>query len=271
MDDGLKALSTVAIVCVGILVGKWTKDRPTWVRVALGVVAAMFAGGAIGLARPGLQQLMFNYSDDYAWSRARSAIFSKFPVLADVFALDPSMEADFKTALLPLMRQADKTNTTEAVTAATASIYKKRVFPIAARGTDDAINAWGANTVPLLKAIAAISPDACGDYAMTGVNRYSPNPKVDTILTDVNRTLVVAYKTSNPRTNLPTAAEMEPIYAELRKRAQPPFSNADLVALDQLEKQPKSKQCELTTRIFAAVDRLPSTMRAAFYRSIMVE
>ncbi len=271
MDDGLKALSTIAIVAVGILVGRMTKGRPTWARVLLGAVAAMFAGGAIGVARPALQQLMFNHSDGYAWSHARSAILSKFPVLADVFALDSSMEADFKASLLPVIRSADKSNVAEAATVASASIYKKKIFPVAARGTDEAVNAWGATTVPFLKAIAAISPEACGDYAMTGVTRYFANPKLEAILTDVNRALVMAYKTSNPRINLPTAAEMETIYAELRKRAQPPFSNADLAALDKLEQQPKQKQCELTTRVFAAADRLPSAMRAAFYRSIMVE
>lgn len=271
MDDSLKALSTLAILFSGVLVGKWTKGRPTWARVMLGILAAMFVGGAIGIARPALQKFMFEHSDDYAWSQTRSVLTSQFPVLVDVFALDATVEADFKTALLPILRHSDKSNVTEAAAIASSSIYKKKVFPISVRGTDEAINAWGATTVPLLKAISAISPEACGDYAMTGANKYPSNPAVSAVLTDLNRALVAAYRTSNPRTNLPTANEMEAVYEELRKRAQPPFSNSDLLALDKLEKQPKPKQCELTLRIFSAADRLPPAMRAAFYRSIMVE
>jgi hypothetical protein len=122
-----------------------------------------------------------------------------------------------------------------------------------------------------LQAFKNASPDACADYAMTGVNRVSNNPPVDAALASGQRAVIAAYKSSNPATKMPTAEELGAAYEQARTLAQPPFSEADLRAFQDLKSQPKARQCDMMLRLFAAIDRLPVSQKAAIYRSIMAE
>lgn len=272
--NSLYAVITALGVGVAVaLVAQFTRGRSVARRIGLCIAAALLVGIGFTVARPHFESFAFDRSDDYAWSVVRGRMVAQDPVLLDVFALDPAIEDDLRKGLLPILReQRGGTNypaVLQAVAKAAAATFRSKVMPVAQRGSDEAVAAWGDGTVPTLQAFRSVSDEACADYAMTGVNRSSPNLRVDSALSARQRAMVAAYKSSNPANKLPSDEELGVAYEHARTLARPPFEEADLASFRDLRDQPKARQCELMLRLFTAIDRLPLAEKAAIYRTIM--
>lgn len=272
--NSLYAVITALGVGVAVaLVAQFTKGRGMARRFGLGLVAALAVGTGFTVARPRVESFAFDRSDDYAWSVVRGRIVAQDPVLLDVFALDPAIEADLRKGLLPILREQrsgmNDPSVLQSVSKAAAATFRSKVMPVAQRGSDEAVAAWGDGTVPTLQAFRSVSDEACADFAMTGVNRTSPNLRVDAALSARQRAMVAAYKSSNPANQLPSGEELGAAYEHARTLAQPPFEAADMASFRDLKDQPKARQCELMLRLFTAIDRLPLGEKAAIYRTIM--
>lgn len=272
--NSLYAVITALGVGVAVaLVAQFTKRRSVALRLGLGFVAALFVGTAFTVARPPVERFAFDRSDDYAWSVVRGRMVAQDPVLLDVFALDPAIEDDLRKSLLPILREqhAGKNDPAilQTVAKAAAATFRGKVMPVAQLGSDEAVAAWGDGTVPTLQAFRSVSDEACADYAMTGVNRTSPNLRVDAALSARQRAMVAAYKSSNPANKLPSDEQLGAAYEHARTLARPPFEEADMASFRDLRDQAKARQCELMLRLFTAIDRLPLREKAAIYRTIM--
>lgn len=273
MDNAFSILTVLGVVAAGAIVVRFTKGRTPWMRVLLGFAAALVAGGAFALARPHVQQIAFERDDDYAWSMIHKTMTGQYPALMDVFALDPTIEAGLRTGLLPILREHQSNlkdpAMLDAAMKAIMTVYRTKVTPVAQFGSDETVAAWGSTTVPVLQAFKRVSDEACGDYAMTGVNRSSPNAALDAALSSAQRAMVAAYKSSNEANKLPLPEELGDAYEKARTLAQPPFDDADMSSFRDLKSQPKARQCDLMLRLFTAIDRLPLKEKAAIYRTIM--
>jgi hypothetical protein len=257
------------------IVALLTRNRPSRNRSLLAALAAVIVGGAAIAARPAIELHYFNTNEDYAWSQIRTEILKHYPPVADMFALDATIEPDLRRHLVPVFR-AHRANTGDPstlqdVAKATMAVIRSKIVLVAVKGTDEAIVAWGDKTVPTLQAFKNVSPDACADYAIDGVNRVSNNPTLDAALSDGQRAVIAAYRSSKPDNKMPTEEELGAAYEQARTLAEPPFGEADLRAFQDLKNQPKARQCDMMLRLFAAIDRLPVKQKAAIYRSIMAE
>lgn len=275
MEFVFLCVTVVAAAAAAGIVAWLTRNRPTRNRSLLAALAAVIVGGAAITARPAIELHYFNTNDDYAWSQIRAEILKHYPPIEDMFALDASIEPDLRNRLVPVFREhranLKDPSSLQDVAKATMTVFRTKIVPVAVKGSDEAIVAWGDKTVPTLQAFKNASPDACGDYAMTGVNSVANNPALDAVLADSQRAVIAAYKSSKPETTMPTVEELGAAYEQARTLAQPPLSEADLRAFEDLKSQPKARQCDMMLRLFAAIDRLPVKQKAAIYRSIMVE
>lgn len=273
MDSAFAILRVLGIVAAIAGVARFTRGRSTGKRVLLGVVAALVVGGLVTVARAPVQQFAFERDDDFAWSLIAKIMTGQYPALMDVFALDPTIEAGLRTGLLPILREHQSNLKDPAVLDAAAkavlTVYRTKVTPLAVHGSDETVAAWGETTVPTLQAFKRVSDEACADYAMTGVNRASPNAAVGAALSSAQRAMVAAYKSSNEANKLPSAEELGVAYEQARPLAQPPLDDADMSAFLDLKSQSKARQCDLMLRLFGAIDRLPLKEKAAIYRTIM--
>lgn len=273
MDNAFSIVTALGVGVTIAVVAHFTKGRTAWVRFLLGFVAALVVGGAFTLSRPYVQQIAFERDDDYAWSMVRKVVIGQYPALMDVFALDPTIEAGLRTGLLPILREHQSNlkdpAMLDAAAKAIATVYRTKVTPLAMHGSDETVAAWGETTVPVLQAFKRVSDEACADYAMTGINRSSPNAAIDAALSSAQRAMVAAYKSSNEANKLPSAEELGDAYEKARTLAQPPFDDADISSFRDLKNQPKARQCELMLRLFSAIGRLPLKEKAAIYRTIM--
>lgn len=275
MEIVFLGVTVAAAAAAAGIVALLTRNRPSRNRSLLAALAAVIVGGAAIAARPAIELHYFNTNDDYAWSQIRAEILKRYPPVGDMFALDATIEPDLRKHLVPVFR-AHRANmgdpsTLQDVAKATMAVFRSKIVPVAVTGTDEAIVAWGDKTVPTLQAFKNASPDACGDYAMSGVNRVSNNPTLDAALADGQRAVIAAYKSGNPDNKMPTAEELGAAYEQARTLAEPPFSDADLRAFQDLKSQSKARQCDMMLRLFAAIDRLPVKQKAAIYRSIMAD
>ena len=275
MEIVFLGVTVAAAAAAAGIVALLTRNRPSRNRSLLAALAAVIVGGAAIAARPALELHYFNTNDDYAWSQIRTEILKRYPPVGDMFALDTTIESDLRKHLVPVFR-AHRANmgdpsTLQDVAKATMAVFRSKIVPVAVKGSDEAIVAWGDRTVPTLQAFKNASPDACGDYAMSGVNRVSNNPTLDAALADSQRSVIAAYKSSNPDNRMPTAEELGVAYEQARTLAEPPFSDADLRAFQDLKGQSKARQCDMMLRLFGAIDRLPVKQKAAIYRSIMAD
>ncbi|MCC8432323.1 hypothetical protein LJ725_25390 [Reyranella aquatilis] len=266
----------VTALCVGgaVALAAWLARRRAWPqRLGLGLAAAVIVTLVFTAARPEVERFAFERSDAYAWSVVRARLVAQDPVLLDVFALDPSIEAELSSGLLSVLRESrigmDDPAILPAASKAAAAVYRAKVLPVAQRGSDEAVAAWGDGTAATLQAFRTVSDEACADYAMTGVNRTPPNLRVDAALSARQRAMVAAYRSSNPGSKLPSAEELGAAYEQARTLAEPPFEEADMAAFRDLKDQPKARQCDLMLRLFGAIDRLPLKQKAAIYRTIM--
>lgn len=273
MQSLYPVISALGVGVAVALVAQFTKGRSVTRRFVLAFVAALAVGAGFAVARPQFELFAFERSDDYAWSIVRGRMIAQDPVLLDVFALDPAIETDLRKGLLPILREQrggmNDPAMLQAVAKAAATTFRSKVMPVAQRGSDDAVAAWGDGTVATLLAFRTVSDEACADYAMTGVNRTSPNLRVDAALSARQRAMVAAYKSSDPGNKLPSGEELGAAYEHARTLAQPPFEEADMAAFRDLKDQPKARQCDLMLRLFGAIDRLPLREKAAIYRTIM--
>jgi hypothetical protein len=217
---------------------------------------------------------LFSVSDDYAWSKVRATITKRFPEFSDLFSLNIEIESGFRSALLPVIRSHDYNSPAllEAVSSTSTTLFGKFVFPTAIYGSNEAMVAWGSEIVHVMRAMAAISPEVCGTFALDGVNRSSPNSRIDASLRASQRAVIEAYRTSNKaRHPLPDERTVKELYAKAVALAQPPFSQKELQAFEAIEKQPKAQVCSLLTRFFEAIERLDTSSKATAYRMIMKE
>jgi hypothetical protein len=248
------------------------KRRSIGVRVGLSVLAAIVVAGLVGMAKTTVEKALFSTDDDFAWSVLRRTFASKYPTLGDLVTLTPAIEKEFKAALVPVARNynPDDPAMFDASAAATAAVTAKHVVPVAVFGSTDAINAWGGQTTRILRALAAISADACADFAMTGVTRSATDPRVLVALQDAQRALIEAYKTSDrSRFPMPSQAILDAQYAKATGLAQPPFSEDEKRALQSIDNQSKARQCSLMLRLFEAIDRLDAQGKAIIFRGMM--
>jgi len=273
MQSLYPVISALGVGVAVALVAQFTKGRGLTRRLILGFVAALAVGAGFAVARPQFEMIAFERSDDYAWSIVRGRMIAQDPVLLDIFALDPAIETDLRKGLLPILREqrggVNDPAMLQAVAKAAAATFRSKVMPVAQRGSDEAVAAWGDGTVPTLQAFRTVSDEACADYAITGVNRTSPNLRVDAALSARQRAMVAAYKSSDPANKLPTAEELGAAYEQARTLARPPFEEADMAAFRDLKDQPRARQCDLMLRLFGAIERLPLKQKAAIYRTIM--
>ncbi len=273
MNNLYAVITALGIGVAVALVAQFTKGTSTARRLVFGFVVALLVGTGFTVGRPEVEKFAFDRSDDYAWSVVRGRMVTQDPVLLDVFALDPAIEADLRQGLLPILREQhgemNDPAMLQAVSKAAAATFRGKIMPVAQLGSDDAVAAWGDRTVPTLQALRSVSDEACADYAMTGVNRTSPNLRVDAALSARQRAMIAAYKSSNPANKLPSGEELGAAYEHARALATPPFEDADMAAFRDLRDQPKARQCELMLRLFTAIDRLPLAEKAAIYRTIM--
>lgn len=266
----------VTALCVGgaVALAAWLTRRRAWPqRLGLGLAAAVIVTLVFTVARPEVERFAFERSDAYAWSVVRARLVAQDPVLLDVFALDPSIEAELSSGLLSVLRESrigmDDPAILPAASKAAAAVYRAKVLPVAQRGSDEAVAAWGDGTAATLQAFRTVSDEACADYAMTGFNRTPPNLRVDAALSTRQRAMIAAYRSSDPGNKLPSAEELGAAYEQARTLAKPPFEEADMAAFRDLKDQPKARQCDLMLRLFGAIDRLPLKQKAAIYRTIM--
>jgi hypothetical protein len=273
MNSFYPVMTALSVGAAFALVARFTKGRSVAQRFMLGFLVALAVGGVFIVVRPHVESFAFQRSDAYAWSVVRGRMIAQDPVLLDVFALDPAIEADLRKGFLPILREQASgmrdPALLQAVSKATASTFRTKVMPVAQLGSDETVAAWGDGTVPVLQAFRSVSDEACADYAMTGVNRTSSNLRVDAALSARQRAMVAAYRSSNPANKLPTAEELGAAYEHARTLAQPPFEADDMASFRELKDQPKARQCELMLRLFGAIDRLPLREKAAIYRTTM--
>ncbi|MDB5488928.1 MAG: hypothetical protein JWQ58_2643 [Reyranella sp.] len=273
MNIAFAILAVLGVIAAVVGVARFTEGGARQTRILLCLVAALVVGGLFVTARPEVQRLAFERSDDYAWSVANEAIVREYPALKEAIWSSPALEADLRADVLRIVREhhskLQDPAMLEAVSKAAAAVYRTKVMPLATQGSDEAVAAWGEQMVPVLQAFKSVSDDACGDYAMTGLNRSSPNGRIDTALAARQSAVVAAYNSSNAANKPPSAEELGAAYEQARTLTQPPFDDADMSAFRELKSQPKARQCELMLRLFTAIARLPLKEKAAIYRTIM--
>jgi hypothetical protein len=261
----------VSVIAAVGLTAAALRKQSTAARIGFSILAAFFAAGLTTMARPVVEKALFFVDDDFAWSVVRGRLASNYP-LGELVTLNPTIEKEFKAALLPVMRKYDPDEPAmfDASAAATAGIIAKHVLPVAVSGSTDAVNAWGLQTTRVVRALAAISADVCADFAMSGIIKSAMAPRVQVALQDAQRALIEAYKTSDrSRYPTPSQAIVAAQYAKVAALAQPPFSDDEVRALQAIDKQPKARQCNLTLRLFDAIDRLDAKDKAIIFRGMM--
>lgn len=273
MDSAFVILSAFGAVAAIVGVVRFTEGRAAGLRILFGLLAVSAVGGVFFAARPAVQRLALQQTDDHAWSVTLDAMVARHPALKPVLALEPALAADLRVDLLPIVRE-HRSNPIdpvllEAIAKAAESAYRTKVMPRAIQGSDEAIAAWGATTVPVLQAFKRGSDEACADYALTGANRASPSAAIDAALAARERAVAAAYASGDAASKPPSGEELGAAYEQARGLAQPPFDDADMGAFRELKSQPKARQCDLMLRLFGAIDRLPLKSRAAIYRTIM--
>ncbi len=273
MNIAFAILAVLGVIAAVVGVARFTEGGARNTRILLCLVAALGVGGLFATARPEVQRLAFERSDDYAWSVANEAIVREYPALKEAIWSSPALEAELRADVLRIVREYHSNlqdpAMLEAVSKAAAAVYRTKVMSVATQGSDEAVAAWGAYLVPVLQAFKSVSDDACGDYAMTGLNRSSPNGRIDAALAARQGAVIAAYKSGNEANKLPSAEELGAAYEKARTLTQPPFDDADISSFRDLKSQPKARQCELMLRLFGAIDRLPLKEKAAIYRTIM--
>jgi len=276
MDDTFLwgILTIVSVVAAIAFVARKTKGKSALVRAGFIILAVILPGALLGAVRPFVERMLYETSDDYAWSKIHKAIVSGNPTMGQMIGLSPAIESEFRSKLLGAARQYgnDRAKLTEVVANLSADIYVKHVFPVAIHGSDEALAAWGAQIVPELRTVADISQEACGDYAMAGVNRYPTDPRVVAAISASQKAVLEAYRTSDKaKYRLPDQDTVATLYEKAVTLVDPPFTRDELLALEALGKQPKAQVCNLLIRLFAAVGKLDTRGKAAIYRIIMKE
>lgn len=192
-----------------------------------------------------------------------------------VISLSPETEKQFRAALLPVFRdQRSKSRAELDVAAAVAfsKVIQRYVFPVAAHGSTGTVNVWGDTHLPILRRFADTSTEACAEYAITSFVRPVFYEKVGALMDAGYQALVSAYKTSNSsRYPLPDRDAVAAQYDKAVRVARPPFSEAEIKALEDLEKQPKQRQCSLTLRLLEAIRTLEALDRAIIFRNMMAK
>lgn len=246
-------------------------------RAAWTLLAVLVVGGAMGFAWPKINQAMVaaqEREDTRVWANIRGEIVARYPDMGELMMLSPPIEEMFKLSLVPIAEKydtaADQSQLLAGASRASKQAYIKYIFPVVVHGDDASLNAWGAAQLGLLQAVRAISVEACGIYAMTGVNRYSPEPGVDAALRDAARALVEAYKTSDANKFGPPSAETtRSLFDKALSNATPPFTDTDRTALGDLPHASHDTQCSLTLRLLQAMAGLDTAESASLYRVLM--
>lgn len=270
-------LAIVLTVVVGVSVAYRLRAARRGPRVGWTLLAVLAVGGAMGVAWPKLDRVMIEAQereDNKTWADIRDEIVARYPDMGELMALSPPIEEMFKLSLVPIAQKydtaADQAPLLAGASRASKQAYIKYIFPKVVHGDDASLNAWGAAQLELLEAVRAISDEACGAYAMTGVNRYSPDPRVDAALRDAAHALVQAYKSSDASRFEPPAADAaRALFDKALAGAVPPFSDADRMALGDLPHASHEAQCSLTIRLLEAMARVDSAGSASLYRVMM--
>ncbi|WP_422000955.1 hypothetical protein [Reyranella sp.] len=267
-------LTIIGIAAAVAFVALKTKGQSVWARAGFIILAIILPGTALGVVRPLVERVLVATSDDYAWSKIHKAIVAGYPAMGEMIDLSPTIEREFRSKMLEALRQHenDRAKLAEIVTALALSVYAKHILPVAIHGSDEALAAWGAQVVPELRAFASVSPEACADYVLGGVNRYPADPHVKAAILAGQKAVLAAYKTSDAaKYPLPDQAAVAAEYRKVVALADPPFTQEELLSFEGLEKQPKARICDLMIRLFNAIGRIDIHGRAALYRAIMKE
>jgi len=270
-------LAIVLTVMAGTYVAYRLKAAVSRRRAAWTLLAAVAVGGSMSLAWPRINQALVDAQereDNTTWASVRGEIVARYPDIGELMALSPPIEEMFKVALVPIAEKydtaVDQSQLLAGASRASKQAYIQYIFPVVVHGDNAALNAWGAAQLGILQAVRAISADACGTYAMSGVNRYSPDPGVDAALRDAARALVAAYKTSDAKQFGPPAADAtRALFDRALSGAKPPFSDADRAALGAMPQASHEEQCDLTIRLLQAIAGLDLADSASLYRVMM--
>jgi len=270
-------VAIVLTVAVGAYVAHRLRAGLPRARVAWTLLAALAVGGSMSVAWPWINQALVaaqTREDNETWASVRGEIVARYPDIGELMALSPPIEEMFKLALVPIAQKydtaADQSQLLAGASRASKQAYIQFIFPVVVHGDNASLNAWGAAQLGLLQAVRAISVEACGAYAMTGVNHYSPDPGVDAALRDAARALVAAYKTSDAKQFGPPSADAtRALFDNALSSATPPFSDADRAALGALPQASHDRQCNLTIRLLQAMAGLDATDSASLYRVLM--
>jgi len=266
-------LTVVAATFVAYrLKATWSRTRAAWT-----LLAALAVGGSMSLVWPTINRALVEAQkreDDATWAKVRGEIVARYPDIGELMVLSPPIEEMFKLSLVPIAEKydtaADQSQLLAGASRASKQAYIQYIFPVVVHGDNAALNAWGAAQLRLLQAVRAISVEACGAYAMSGVNRYSPDAGVDAALRDAASALVAAYKTSDAKQFGPPAADAtRALFDKALFGAKPPFSDADRAALGALPQASHEAQCDLTIRLLQAIAGLDAADSASLYRVMM--
>ena len=258
-----------AVACAAAVSRKWSPIP----RVGLAFLAALAAfaimpslGVVIGPTRSRTNEAL-------TWTRIRQSYSETTPALGSIMTLNPAVENEFKTALMPVFIDRSGKSPADmgaAAVNAIANVMEKHVFPVAAHGSTATVNAWGSFFAPMTRELAAISTEVCAEYALTNFARYGDNKKAAAMAEASYRALIDAYKTSDSaKYPLPDEDAVRAQYAEAQRIAQPPFNEEDDEALDTFDKQSQERQCSLMLRLSDAIDRLEPSRKAMIYRRLM--
>lgn len=270
-------LAIILTVVAGVSVAHALRAARPRARAPLTLLAALLVGGVMGGAWPWINQALVEAQErenNETWASVRGEIVARYPDMGELMMLSPPIEEMFKLTLVPVAQKYD-TSTDKSLLIAGASraskqAYIKYIFPVVVHGDNAALNAWGAAQLKLLQAVRAISVEACAAYAMTGVNRYSPDSGVDAALRDAAHALVAAYKTSDAKQFSPPPADAtRALFDKAMKDATPPFTDADRTALGAMPQAPHDAQCNLTIRLLQAMAGQNAADSASLYRVLM--
>jgi hypothetical protein len=246
-----------------------------WMLLCVLLLTSVSASFSRAEAQSAPQGNSVQLDDDVQWPKYREVIFNLSPVLKEVFATDPGIDSEMRAALLPLIKEMIQTpgdtQLRDRVNKTYVDILQKRVTERAMYGASEAINLWGATRLPLYRALAAVSPESCGEYVTIGFTNVN-SALVGSLFAAAQQAQLDAFKSSDPlRYALPSRQEVDAAYEQAKKLLQPPFDDNDAIAFRSLEKYTPAEACKLATRFVLGVEQLPAATRAVIYRHWLSE
>ena len=265
-------LTIVSAMAAAFLAVVASRKRSVLVRVAFAALAATITVGVMGDLGPILRFLDRASAEDSEWRQIRRSLSERSPAFGDIITLNPAIEKEFQVAIVPIVRDRDRNEVVRgrAMAAAIRDVFAKHVYPVAAHGSTGAVISWGHLKMLLLQRFAVISIEACALYGTRSIARLGSDEKAAALGQGIYRAVIDAYKTSDDsKYPLPDREGYVTQYVKAIRSAQPPFNDEEIWALDDLEKHSPQRQCNLTLRLYKAIDDLDPASKQSIYRIMM--